>query len=290
MTPWACTEVRRQLEAFHDQELTIDDQVAVEQHLDWCDECAAACEDLRSLQSVLVTGVRGQQAFSQDDQAAFQAGVMSRVKAEENAAFGRRLQTMFEDMRLVYAGMGATSAAMACVLMLLSMMRFAAAEQRPDSVAGMVNAMAAKGAAAAAAAPMPVVPVFIEARLLTSNGVGPIVAADADMIGDAEYVVRFVLTREGRPANVELQNMRSGEIVAPGTEVGRFFRPLIGAVSRARFEPATVDGLPVVRNMTWMVPHTTVRPAKAPEQVIAKAPQKKHVDFLAAPAPVRLRA
>jgi hypothetical protein len=290
MTPWACTEVRRHLEAFHDGELAIDDQVSVEQHLDWCDECAAACEDLRALQLILVAGARNQQAFSQDEQAVFQAGVMSRVKAEEGASFGRSLHIMFEDMRLVYAGMGATTAALACVLMLLGMMRFAAAEQRPDSLAAVVNAMAAKGAAAAAASPMPVMPVVVEARLLASNGVGPIVAADSEMMGDAEYVVRFVLTREGRATNVELQNMRSGEIIAPGTEVGRFFRPLIGAVSRARFEPATVDGLPVVRNMAWMVPHTTVRPAKAPEQVIAKAPLKKHADIPDVEIPVRLRA
>ena len=288
MTPWACTEVRRHLEAFHDGELPIDDQVAVEQHLDWCDECAAACEDLRALQTILFAPARGRSAFTQDEQAVFQAGVMSRVKAEESASIGRSLHTMFEDMRLVYAGMGATAAALACVIMLLNMMRFAA-DQRPDSLAAMVNAMAAKGAAAAAAAPMPVMPVIVEARLLSTTGSGPAVAADSDMIGEAEYVLRAIVTREGRATNIELQNMRSGEIVQPGTDVARAFRPLIGAVSRSRFEPATVDGLPVARNMAWMIPHTTVRPVKAPATVIAKAPLKKHADFLGILGPPRLR-
>ena len=288
MTPWACTEVRRHLEAFHDGELPIDDQVAVEQHLDWCDECAAACEDLRALQTILFAPARGRSEFTQDEQAVFQAGMMSRVKAEENASIGRSLHTMFEDMRLVYAGMGATAAALACVIMLLNMMRFAA-DQRPDSLAAMVNAMAAKGAAAAAAAPMPVMPVIVEARLLSTTGSGPAVAADSDMIGEAEYVLRAIVTREGRATNIELQNMRSGEIVQPGTDVARAFRPLIGAVSRSRFEPATVDGLPVARNMAWMIPHTTVRPAKAPATVIAKAPLKKHADFLGILGPPRLR-
>jgi hypothetical protein len=37
---------------------------------------------------------------------------------------------------------------------------------------------------------------------------------------------------------------------------------LMGAVSRARFEPGRVDGLPAAMNMVWVVEHTTIR---APE-------------------------
>ena len=38
---------------------------------------------------------------------------------------------------------------------------------------------------------------------------------------------------------------------------------LMGAMSRARFEPARVDGLPVAMNMVWVVEHTTVRATPA---------------------------
>ena len=36
----------------------------------------------------------------------------------------------------------------------------------------------------------------------------------------------------------------------------------MGEVSRTKFEPARVDGLPVAMNMVWLVPHTTVHTGK----------------------------
>ena len=48
---------------------------------------------------------------------------------------------MFEDMRLGYAGLGAAAATAVCVVIMLSMMRFAT-DERPDSLAAIMNVLA----------------------------------------------------------------------------------------------------------------------------------------------------
>ena len=47
---------------------------------------------------------------------------------------------VFEDMHLVYAGVGGAAAALVCVVIMLGMMRFATTE-RPSSLAGLVNVL-----------------------------------------------------------------------------------------------------------------------------------------------------
>ena len=73
-----------------------------------------------------------------------QATVVNRIKAEERLSFGVWLQDAFADMHLVYAGLSAVAAAIACVAITLGMMRFATNE-RPDSTAAMVRMFATPG-------------------------------------------------------------------------------------------------------------------------------------------------
>src|SRR5207244_1589287 len=40
MKTLTCASARRRLQAFHDQELAVADQIAVSSHLGWCDGCA----------------------------------------------------------------------------------------------------------------------------------------------------------------------------------------------------------------------------------------------------------
>ena len=64
---------------------------------------------------------------------AFTAAVVSRLKAEHDASFFARVRRMFDDMHLVYAGVGAAAATAVCVVIMLSMLRFATID-RPDSL------------------------------------------------------------------------------------------------------------------------------------------------------------
>ena len=140
MKPLNCSATRRRLQAFYDRELAIADQIAVGSHLEWCDECAVALADLRAIGSALQAFGPGRAAAALDESGAFQRAVLNRVKAEREASVFVRVRGMFDDMHLVYAGLGATAATLVCVVIMLSMMRFASSE-RPDSLAAILSVL-----------------------------------------------------------------------------------------------------------------------------------------------------
>ena len=288
MTWVTCEDVRHRLDAFHDQELELSDQIAIQKHVRECEACADELNELRMLRTVLLSSARPRQAqvaFSAEERVGFQNDILTRLKTERSLSYATSVRTMFEDMRLVYAGMGASMGALALVLMLLNMTQLFA-DDRPNSLAAQMNTLAAKGVHAGTSA-MPVVPVVVDAKLLIGSSFGPIVAADSDLMmrdSDAEYALVTVVTREGRAKDVELLHAKSGQPVED-PEIAVFFRPLVRAVSRARFEPASVDGLPVASTLVLNVPHTTVRPAKSP--VASAVPGKKSITLGTASSPAR---
>ena len=42
----SCAAARRRLQAYHDDELSVGQQIEVDAHLEWCGECTAALEEL----------------------------------------------------------------------------------------------------------------------------------------------------------------------------------------------------------------------------------------------------
>src|SRR5436190_5398272 len=140
-----CTAARRRLHAFHDEELSIDDQIAVSSHLEWCDNCAASFAELRALGSAMRAALPGRDLLSDEEDASLRSAILSRLNAEQRASFTAQLREMFEDMHLVYAGLGATAAACLCLMIMLTMMRFATTE-RPDSLAAMIKVISSPGA------------------------------------------------------------------------------------------------------------------------------------------------
>src|SRR5581483_4396847 len=93
----------------------------------------------RAVGSVLQAFAPGR-AAAVDESGSFQRAVLNRVKAEREVSFVARVRGMFDDMHLVYAGLGATAATLVCVVIMLSMMRFASAE-RPDSLAAIMSVL-----------------------------------------------------------------------------------------------------------------------------------------------------
>jgi len=202
-----CEAVRRSLQAFHDRELPTEEEIAVWSHLDWCRRCTAALNDLQLVGTSLRGAIQCRVALSGEEAASFNAAVVSRVKAERDASWLALLQMMFEDMHLVYAGVGAAAAAMACVLIMLGMMRFATIE-RPDSLAAIVAFLASPGSNQN---PMPV-----DGRVLLPRVLGQAFStspADADKGAelDTVFTLAAVVTREGRIANLELLRSSGGQ-------------------------------------------------------------------------------
>jgi hypothetical protein len=257
MRTLSCASTRRRLHAFHDRELPVSDQIAVGAHLEWCGECASHYAELRFVRVALRATAPGRTALSmlsREEAGGFAAAIVSRVKAEYDQSLFVRLREMFADMHLVYAGLGATVATAVCVMIMLGMMRFATTE-RPDSLAAIVNLLATPGSNAN--------PVDIDVRMQMPRALDDFVMpADSGAGEDHFFAVAAVVTREGRIGNHEMLRgnfLRSG---ARGAQQERDAENLMGAISRARFEPAQKAGLPVAVNVVWLVAHTTVRANK----------------------------
>jgi len=89
------------------------------------------------------------------------------------------------------------------------------------------------------------------------------ISAGSDFTGDSVVMMVAIVTREGTVTDLSLLEPGGGRSSQMVTRT-KAVENLMGAMSRARFEPARVDGLPVAMNMVWVVEHTTIRatPAK----------------------------
>jgi hypothetical protein len=261
----SCAAARRRLQAYHDDELPVGRQIEVDAHLEWCDSCASALEELRLLRSALRMATPGRVVLTSEERAGFQASVVNRVGAENTMSLSVRLRAMFEDMHFVYAGMGAAAATVACVTIMLSMMNFAAL----TSPGFNQN------------------PVVVDARMLMPRVLdqgGFDAATGAD---DAAFTLSAVVTREGRLVNLELHD-EGGPTPKAGSIEERAVQSMLGAMAQARFEPARVAGLPIAVNMVWLVTHTTVRGTTFPIALPAvPTAKKRRVDSNVAPASAR---
>ena len=139
-----CAAARRRLQRSTTRSCRFADQIAVGAHLDWCDACAAMFADLRLLRAALRPRTPGARLSRRTRTSSLQATVVSRAKAERTLSFAAQLRQMFDDMHLVYAGVGAAAAAVVCVSIMMAMLRFVTSE-RPDSLAAIVRILAAPG-------------------------------------------------------------------------------------------------------------------------------------------------
>jgi hypothetical protein len=262
-----CAATRRKLDAFHDEELPVSDQVSVGAHLDWCDDCASAFAELRFLRTAIRAAMPGRMAVSREEDARLLAAVVNRVKAERTVSLAAQVQHMFEDMHLVYAGIGATAAAMVCVVIMLGMMRLSGSD-RFRSLAAMAGV---PGSHALILNPVPAAPPVMMPRLLEPRTLDQTFSTLPTGGGDSVIMLAAVVTREGMITNLELLEPDGGRS-APGTNETKAFEDLLGAVSRARFERVwdntravgkKVGARPVAVNMVWLVEHTTVRATPA---------------------------
>jgi hypothetical protein len=284
MTVLICSEARPLLEEYHDGELAVGDQIAVRAHLEWCDECAAVLSDLRLMSGLVRAGAPGQTRLTQDDGVAFGSAVVSRARAEARASWPSRLREMLDDMRIVYAGIGAAVATVFCLIVLLSMMRLAT-QERPNSLAALITLLAAPKITT----PDPNAPgtdqnpVAVDARMLMPRAVDQLFLSTAPGI-DEVFTLSAVVTREGRLMDLQWHSA-SGNTPKAGTREAEAVDTLLSAASLARFEPARFAGTPVAVKMVWLVANTTVRASKTTLElpdtggVPVPTPRKRRVTF-----------
>ena len=289
MRALTCAAARRRLHAFHDGELPISEQIAVAAHLDLCRACAESLADFRVVGDALRAASTRHVTLSRDEASSFCAGVVNRVKAEDESSMIARVRGMFDDMHLVYAGLGAVAAGLACVIIMLGTLR-SITNERPDSLAAMVAFLATPGSSANAAAVDAASHARFRERLSGANETAE---------EDAVFTLAAVLTREGRIA--KLEHLRtSGRTSArdassdPSINDAKLVEGLLDVLSRARFEPAQADGTPTAANMVWLITRTTVRASQSSQgsatgdlQLPAPpATKKRATTMIAARAPV----
>ena len=236
---YPCPDVRERLEAFHDGELTIDERIEIQQHINECSGCSSAANELAELSSTL----RGLAAVAGEDQPVEALGIPAHViehlKVEESFSLRAQITEWFQDMHLVWAGLGASAATAICIVGSASVLH-AANQERPNSMARVISVLASPGSN--------------DNPLRLNYEMGPPRAAsDAaiEMSGeDAEYALSAVVSREGRVQGVEMIN-------EPSDRTG--VNAMLNEAYRMKFAPATARGDAVAVSMVWLVANTTVK-------------------------------
>jgi hypothetical protein len=142
MTSLACTAVLRQLQAYHDDELRVADQIAVATHVDGCATCRDALTELETLGDALRAAAPGRTPLACDEAMGFTSTVVNRARVEDEASLAPFATS--SGIAASYLTFGGATATLACLVIMLTMMRFAGNE-RTDSLAGMMNAEGAGG-------------------------------------------------------------------------------------------------------------------------------------------------
>jgi anti-sigma factor RsiW len=245
MKPLTCAAVRRRLHAFCDGELGVADQIRVEAHVDWCDDCATSLAEFRLVGTLLRGAAPGRASLSHEEADALTTAIVTRRKAEHEASLLARVERIFDDMHLVYAGLGAAAATALCIVVALGMMRFATIG-RPDSLAAIVDLLATPEASANTIA--------IDAAS-HQRWTERFQAANETAEEDAVFALASVVTRDGHLAN--FRGLRTNR---RHREEADLIDALSDAVARARIESGSMDATEAAANaMVWIVTRTTVR-------------------------------
>jgi len=256
-----CSAIRRRLSAFHDGELAVAERVAIQRHLRECADCAGEARAVREMGEALRIAAAERVEAADVDLAGLSANVITRLGAERSESFSGRLEQLFDDFHVVWAALGATGAAVACVAVLVGL--FFSIRERPDSMAALFAAMASPGSNEN--------PVSVDGRMAL-----PSVSADnalwasvgsADTEEDLVLLMDVLVSREGQVRNLKLVNPEGGLGSAAETKARReAIRALSEAILKARLQPArAMSGAPVAVNVVWLHAFLTVRAKLLPE-------------------------
>ena len=241
ISPYACLDVRERIEAFHDGELSIDERIAFQQHIDECAGCNSVANELAAIGSSL----RELAAFNSEAAQPVEAfdistHVIERLKVEEAFSIRAQVSEWFQDMHLVWAGLGASLATAICVIGSASVLH-AANQERPNSMARVIAVLASPGSNDN--------PIRLNYEMTVPGLVTDTAIEMADEEG--EYTLSAVVSREGRVQGVEMINQPYDR---PGVNA------MLNEAYRMKFAPATArDGDAVAVSILWLVSNTTVK-------------------------------
>jgi anti-sigma factor RsiW len=245
MKPLSCVATRRRLSAFLDGELPVAGQVAVDGHLRRCRSCADELAAMRGVGDMLRARAAAAAVNCASDLDDFETDILSRLAAEREESVSAQVSRAFQDMRLGLAALCSTGATMVSVLLVVGIFYFAPLSERPDSLAGMMEALGAPA-------------IGTDSRILSPRSSESGALPDGLVSEEDEvFALAAVVTRNGRIVSPEVLSTQSSE-----AERARVHR-LLDEISRARFEPARMGGAAVSVKTVFVLASTTVR-AKMP--------------------------
>jgi hypothetical protein len=245
MTPLTCPAVRQRLAEYHDDELPLQERIAVQSHLHGCEDCTGTLDRLFAIGSALRLAAAPGPA---DDWTGLQPGVISRMRAEANEAWLARVARLFDDMHLVWIGLASTTATFLCGAIVLGLLHYASPE-RDDSLRAMLAMVSA--IPGSDLNPAGIDGLAVQAPSVPEDG---IVKASLERSGQgAEQMLAFaaVITRNG--------NIAAMEALGDGRR-SRQVAQLINEISQGRLVPARYGADPIAVNLVWLVEHMTVKP------------------------------
>ena len=244
-----CAEVRPHLSAFHDEELPVEERIAISAHLQDCPGCALEAEDLRMIRDALRGAGAAIQAGWSPELSGMPCGAPGRVKAERDESLAGRLSRLWDDPQRLWTTCGAVVASTACAVFVVGVLA-EAARDRADSLAAAVKAMVEAGH-------VPVYGPLVLPRV-NSDAVMPAAVMSQEEGDDAVSAFAAVVRPDG--SLVDLQLLEAEDAVGtPRAKTERVRIGLLAAAATARFEPARIAGAPVAVSVVWLVAHTTVR-------------------------------
>ena len=239
----SCADVRIRLEAFYDGEVPFPERLAIQNHLSECVACSLEAEEITALGSTLRVMAAEVGEHAAVEPLRLTAQVIEQLRIEEQLSIRTRVVALFQDMHLVWAGIGATVAMLICVVGSASVLH-AANQERPDSLAGVISLLANPGSNAN--------PVRLNYDMMAPRAVtDPSIEMSEE---DAEYALSAVVSREGRVQGIEVIN--------DAQPLGKraIVNAMLNEAYRVQFAPAQArTGDVVAVSMVWLVANTTVK-------------------------------
>lgn len=234
-----CVDVRERLEAFHDGELPVEDRIAIQNHLTECVACTLEAKDLASLTAVL-RDFSAASADLSDEPQRISDRVLERLRVEEQFSIRSQFSRLFQDMHLVWAGLGATAATLICVIGSASVLH-ATNQERPNSMARVIAVLASPGSNDN--------PLRLNYEMMAPRAVTD--AALEMSEEDAQYALSAVVSREGRVQGVAVLDQPPSRRASVNA--------MLNEAYRVQFAPAIARGDAVAVSMVWLVANTTVK-------------------------------
>ena len=267
MHEFPCHVVRARLEAFHDGEVPFSERLAIQGHLEDCVSCSLANDELNELTASLQQMVAETETSSEPLH--LSERVVERLGVEEQFSLVSRVNSLFQDMHLVWAGIGASVATIICLIGSASVLH-AANQEQPESLAALISSLANPGSNAN--------PVRLDADMLSPR---PVTDSAIEMGEEgAAFALAASVSREGRVQGVSVIDRQSGA-------TSRVVNAMLNEAYRVQFAPAQArTGNTVAVNMVWLVTNTTVKGRHVDEDLLRRTLRARTAPQPIGPLPI----